>query len=294
MTPLKGLRQLLQDWIEDESIDDVFQNYLNYAVAECESIVNFSELRKTVDIVVDDTGVFTEPARCRELIDVIPQTDSGYPQFKFIKRDRTFTQVSGSVREHTISPYPGFGDHEASYECSYTQGGTTLTQTGSSYFDADDIGKRVMLSEGSEVYEIIAYTDIGDVDEVEVYPVIAEVTSAAATVLLNPAGTCKYILRDLYNNPYEGTVTVTYQAKHPVLFQDSSLLLIPCPRSVALIALQHALITNKYDVDAERLATAVMMAKNQELDNHTFKTTSSIRTDTLFSVRSLRNSYTPR
>ncbi len=288
MTSLKKLRTLLQDWIEDESIDDVFQNYLNYAVEECETIVNFAELRATEDIVVGSTGIFTEPARCREIVNVYPQTATGYPSFKFEKRDRVYDWSTGVYHEYTISPSPGFTSPEASYDCSYTKGGTTMTQTGGTFFDADDVGKRLMLAGGDEVYEITEYTDIGSADEIEVTPSIAETSSTAATAYLNPAGTRKYILRDTANALYAGTVTVEFQEKHPMLYEDESMLLIPCPRSVTLIALQLGLITNKYDVDAERLATAVVLAKNHELDNHSFRHTSSVRTDSLFAVRARR------
>ncbi len=284
MTSLKEIRYLLRDWIEDDSIDDVFANFINEAIKECETTVDFSELYAELAVTVPDSGIFTEPARCREILEVIPVTSTGFPAYRFIPRQRVATQNDSALAEYSMNPYPGFEEEEASYTVSVTQGSKIITKDGSTFFVAADVGKRVMIDESSELYEITAV----DTTTITVTPAVTAVTDTSTTARLNPAGTRRFILRDPYNNVKGGAMTVSYQRKHPRVYEDASLLLIPCPRSVALIALQQALMTNKYSVDAQRLAQAVVEAKHAELDNFAFKTTHRKTGDSTFAVRSRR------
>jgi len=284
MTSLKEIRYLLRDWIEDDSIDDVFANFINEAIKECETIVNFSELYAESSITVPSTGIFTEPARCREILEVVPVTSTGFPEYKFIPRQRVTTQNDSMLAEYSMNPYPGFEEEEASYTVAVVQGSKTITKVGATFFAAADVGSRVMLDDSSELYEITAV----DTTTITVIPAVTSSTSTSTTARLNPAGTRRFILRDPYNNVKSGDMTVSYQRKHPRVYEDASMLLIPCPRSVALIALQQALMTNKYSVDAQRLAQAVIDAKHAELDNFAFKTTHRKIGDSSFAVRSRR------
>jgi hypothetical protein len=281
MTSLKEIRYLLRDWIEDDSIDDVFANFINEAIKECETIVDFSELYAEALVTVPDSGIFTEPARCREILEVFPVTTTGFPAYRFVPRQRTISQSESALMEYSMCPYPGFEEEEASYTVSVIQGSKTIT---SSAFVAADVGKRLMLDDSSELYEITA---VG-ATTITVTPAVTADTDESITARVNPAGTRRFILRDPYNNVKGGDMTVSYQRKHPRVYADSSLLLIPCPRSVALIALQQALMTNKYSVDAQRLAQAVVEAKHAELDNFAFKTTRRKVGDSSFAVRSRR------
>lgn len=284
MTSLKEIRYLLRDWIEDDSIDDVFANFINEAIRECETLVNFSELYAEKEITVPDTGIFTEPARCREILEVTPVVSTGYPAYRFVPRQRTVTQSESALAEYTMNPYPGFEEEEASYTVSVEQGSKTITKVGSTFFDAADVGKRVMLDGSSELYEITAV----DTTTITVIPAVSSEDSDEITTRVNPAGTRKFILRDPDNAVKSGDMLVAYQRKHPQVFEDASLLLIPCPRTVALLALQQSLMTNKYSVDAQRLAQAVVEAKHAELDNFAFKTTRRKVGDSSFAVRSRR------
>jgi hypothetical protein len=186
--------------------------------------------------------------------------------------------------EYTMCPYSGFEEEEASYTVSVTQGSKTITKVGSTFFAAADIGKRLMLDDSSELYEITA---VG-ATTITVTPAVTADTDTSIIARVNPAGTRRFILRDQYNNVKGGAMVVSYQRKHPRVYEDASMLLIPCPRSVALIALQQALMTNKYSVDAQRLAQAVTDAKHAELDNFAFKTTRRKVGDSSFAVRSRR------
>jgi hypothetical protein len=284
MTSLKEIRYLLRDWIEDDSIDDVFANFINEAIKECETIVDFSELYAESAVTVPDSGIFTEPARCRKIIEVFPATTTGFPAYRFVPRQRMTSQNESVLAEYTMNPYPGFEEEEASYTVSVEQGSKTIIKVGSTFFAAADVGKRVMIDSSSELYEITAVTST----TVTVTPAVTSDDSVSTTARLNPAGTRRFILRDPYNNVKTGAMIVSYQRKHPRVYEDASLLLIPCPRSVALIALQQSLMTNKYSVDAQRLAQAVVEAKHAELDNTAFKTTHRKVGDSSFAVRSRR------
>jgi len=284
MTSLKEIRYLLRDWIEDDSIDDVFANFINEAIKECETIVNFSELYAESDITVPASGIFTEPARCREILEVVPVTSTGFPEYKFIPRQRVTTQNDSALAVYSMNPSPGFDEEDASYTVSVAQGSKTIAQVGATFFAAADVGSRVMIDGSSELYEITAV----DTTTITVTPAVTSSTSESTTARLNPAGTRRFILRDPYNNVKSGDMTVSYQRKHPRVYEDASLLLIPCPRSVALLALQQALMTNKYAVDAQRLDQAVVEAKHSELDNFAFKTTHRKIGDSSFAVRSRR------
>jgi hypothetical protein len=287
MTPLKQLRKLLRNWVEDESIDDIFQDFINFAIAECESTANFSELYAETT-VTPVSGVFTEPALCREILDIVPYTSTGYPKFRFEFRNRDIVESDGGMLQYTIQPYAGFDAPESSHECSFDQGENTLSQEGATFFTSADVGKRLMIEENEGIYEIVSVSGTDPNQSVVIKPSVSAADSDSAMVTVNPAGTKRFILKTPENAPYEGAVTIKYQRKHPIVYSDASLLLIPCPQSVALLALQQALVTNKYDVDAERLQTAVMMAKNRELDGHSFKATKTSRADSMFSVRSKR------
>ena len=281
MTSLKEIRYLLRDWIEDDSIDDVFANFINEAIKECETTVDFSELYAEKLVTVPDSGIFTEPARCREILEVIPVTSTGFPAYRFVPRQRMISQSESALMEYTMNPYPGFEEEEAAYTVGVIQGSKSID---SSEFSSSDIGKRLMLDDSSELYEITAV----DSTTITVTPAITANTDASIIARVNPAGTRRFILRDPYNNAKGGDMTVSYQRKHPRVYEDASLLLIPCPRSVALIALQQSLMTNKYSVDAQRLAQAVVEAKHAELDNFAFKTTRRKVGDSSFAVRSRR------
>lgn len=278
MTTLKGLRSILRDWIEDETIDDVFQNYINYAVAECESIVNFVELRNQKTITVPSTGIFTEPARCREIVSIYPSPESGYPAYQFERRDRVYSVAGGVYTGYTMEPSVAVRSPELTLSCSFSQYGTVLTNVGTPWVTSDNVGDRLMISSDDELYEITAV----DGTTITVFPEINAEDSDASNVYVTPPGTRRHLLRDPSYTAFEGDVVVVFQEKHPLLNRDESVLLIPCPRSVALIALQNALMTNKYDVDAQRLASQIMKAKNEELDNHAYKTVRSHRLDPLF------------
>ena len=285
MKPRKELNTILSNWVEDESIDEIFASYLDFAVEECETIVNFSELYAEKTVVVPATGILTEPARCREIIEILPTTSTGYPTYRFEPRNMEETQENGILECYTYQPYPVDDEVGAEHTVSFVQGGTTLTKVGATFLTSADVGSRLMIDESSELYEIISV----DTTTAEVLPKISSATPVtSASVTVTPVGTRKYILKDKSNVIFSGSVLVRYQKKHPKLYSDSSMLLIPCPRSVALIALQQALTTDKYNVDAQRLDNAVVMAKTSELDNHAFKKTKVIRRDGLFAVRSRR------
>jgi len=286
MTSLKEIRYLLRDWIEDDSIDDIFADFINWAILECETIVDFSELYAESAITVPDSGIFTEPARCREILEVIPVTTQGRPQYRFIPRQRVTSQHDSALAEYSMNPSPSFEEEDASYTVSVEQGSKTITQVvgETTFFIESDIGSRVMIDGSSELYEITTV----DTTTITVSPAVTSEDSTSTTARLNPAGTRRFILRDPYNNTQSGNMTVSYQRKHPRVYSDASLLLIPCPRSVALIALQQSLLTNKYAVDAARLAQAVTEAKHTELDNFAFKTTHRKIGDSSFAVRSRR------
>ncbi len=282
MTTLKSIRQMLKNWIEDDSIDEVFENFIQYAITECESTVNFSELFDTKTVAVT-SGIFTEPARCREITEVYPETTTGYPAFRFEFNNDVVTQDKGGMIGYTISPYPAWDTAEASHAVDYVLGSGVLAKTSGTFFAAADVGKRVMIAGCDEFFEVVS---VGASTAV-VSPVVPLATGSG-TAQVNPAGTKRFLLKTPTNEVYEGNVTVHYQKKHPLVYSDNSLLLIPCAQSVALIALQQALMTNKYEVDAQRLDAAVIMAKNRELDRHSFKTTKNSFSNSAFSVRSKR------
>lgn len=284
MTSLKEIRYLLRDWVEDDSIDEIFANFVNNAIEECEATVNFTQLYMETVVVVPDSGVLVEPPLCREITSVTPVTTSGFPEYRFVPRQKLNTKQDSFLAEYAMMPFPGFVDDEANYTVSVTQGSNTINKTGDPFFSASDVGKRVMLDASSELYEIQTVEE----SSITVTPAVTSEDDSSVTAKLNPAGTRQFILRDPYNKLQSGSMVVAYQRKHPRVYSDSSMLLIPCPRSVAFIALQQSLMTNKYTVDAQRLAQAVQDAKHTELDNFTFKTTHRKIGTGAFAVRSKR------
>lgn len=282
MTPVKEILLILQDWIEDTSFDDSFIRFINYGVRECEKIVNWPALRGTKTITVGSDGILTFPPRCREIVSIFPSTGASIEAYKFNPIDEGFTTDAGRIYQNTYEPYEPISSVLASALITVTQGSATITPTAGS-FSETWVGETLMIDESGEQYEITAASESSMTVD---HPVVADSGSYTGTV--RPVGLERIILKTANRVAFEGDVIVTYQKKHPTLYDDSSMLLIPCFQTVALLALQNALITNKYSVDAQRLDAAVIMAKRSELDSYTYKRRKTARADRLFSVRSNR------
>jgi hypothetical protein len=287
VTTLKTLRRYLRDWVEDDSIDEIFTNYINLAIQECESF-DFHEMSATAT-VTPTAGIIDDPPRCRKIMDVLPATESGYPSFRFEFRSREVTQDVGGKAFYTFSPYDGYDSNQAEYDVSFVQGGTSLAQEGETFFSQDDVGCRVMLKGADDFYEIVSVSGTAPNQTATVAPAITAEDATEGVAYLTPVGTKRYILKDPSNNVYTaGNVTVCYQKKHPLVWEDDSIVILPCPQTIALLALQQALMTNKYNVDAQRLENAIVFAKNREISSQTIKSTKAQYGDNSFSVRSRR------
>jgi len=285
MTTLKDIRQIIIDYIEDESIDDIFDSYINWAVRFVENEKLWSVLYRTKDITTDSTGVILLPPLCGRLLEVYPSVTTGFPSYKFMPMVETENKDTGYLIQNTYRPYEATLTDEAEYTCSVTNGTNTITEVaGKDFFTSDDVGKMIIVSGDSNPYEILSFTD-DTFDTITVYPEMSAPTSTQTSIILGPAGMQRIILKDSNNAPYEGDVTIAYQMKHPKLFEDDSRLLIPCPLTVAYKTLMFALETNKYAVDANRLAQNYMLALNSEFGVDPLNRTRNARKDGLFRVR---------
>lgn len=285
MKSLNGLLELLRTWIEDDSIDDSFTTFLNFAVLEVEDMVEWASLYGEEVITVGSDGILTIPPKAYKLTGIYSTIiQAGRPEFRFQPRDNQPTSESGGLVMYSYNPYIPVEESLAYDEGVITQGLTTITGTG---FDSDWIGERLMIGDFDDLYEITAVNVAGT--EITVNTKIP-FASGTYDLIIRPAGMERYKLLKSDELAFSGDVKVTYQRRHPTLVGASDRLLIPAPRTVSLLGLKNALITDKYTVDATRLEDAMMVAKNSEISNHAFHKTKNVRNDRLFSVRSNRSS----
>ncbi len=288
MTEISEIRQLIYDFIEDYTVGEEALRYIGFAIKNVERHAS-PTLRATADVTVDEDGIMEIPARCREITKITSQkTTAGAASYEFHALEDEPTQEQARLRKYWAVPYAGADLDEDSCLCSFSQGGNVITcVSGETFFDSDCVGKEVVIQGSSQPMEILAFDATGD-GSITVAPEISASTSSSTLVTLMPAGRDRMRLYTPDLAPFEGTVTVTYQKSHPEPYAGTSKLLIPCDQSVAYLAIQMFQQTNKYDVDAERLAMKVAEARQQEISGRFFSKTKKATGSSRFAVRSKR------
>ena len=289
-TSAQEIIDTLRDYVEDESIDDVFINYINFALREAVDCYSWGGLYGEKTIAVDATGIIAMPPRVSKLYGIFVSPDAGdIPDAEFKPIRGTRSKDTNVLAQYTYEPYTStdLSDHE--YTCAITQGSSTISQAGSSpFFGSSDVGDALLIDGYGEEYEILSYSE-GTPDTIIVSPEVSAETDAAANAFHNPAGCVRFKLRKNDFSLYEGNVLLKYKKTHPRIYSGDSLLHIPCPRFIALRSIQLAMQTNKYNVDSDRINSDVLVAKNQEIGNDPFRSTIEPRKDSMFSVRSKRS-----
>jgi hypothetical protein len=279
------IENIVATFIEDLSISENITTYLNLAVEQAEKMVNWPALFKYKDLTVTD-GVLVPPPRYRVITKVTPVPTSGASAaYEFHPELNNPTGDQARIYRAMMLPYMANESASASGLVSVTQGSATVSAVsgGSLPFSASDVGKELSLAGDSAVYEVTAFDS--EADTLTVYPVVSHETSESVSAQTNHAGREQFLLVDKDLAPYTGTVRVYYQVWHPALYDDESLLLIPCPHTVAYKAIQLCLQQNKYDVDASRLEPLLVEVKNEEIGNTPFKKSSELFQDALFRRR---------
>jgi len=285
MTSLYDLILILQTWIEDESIDDAFLVFLMFSIEQAEKLVDWANLYGEKTVTVGTDGIITIPAECRKLLSIYSADDSsGTPAFRFSMVDDEPTLETGGMIQYSAEPYLPVAETLATFTPTVTQGSAVLTDTA----DAVQawVGERVMIGNAPDLYEVVSVVDATSVTLSQ--PVPFATTSATVTYpsIVGPVGMERFILQNRQSTPWSGDVVVKYQRRHPSLVRESDRLLIPCPQTVALVALQNALRTDKYNVDADRLENSVVLARADEVGTSPFSKKKNIFKDSTFSVRS--------
>ena len=281
MKSLNEILELLQDWLEDDSIDASFIRYMNFAIDQAESFVDWLGLYGEKTVTVGSDGVLTLPAEAHKITSIYSsETTGGVPKYRFSIRDSEPTAETGGTIQYSANPYPPVATTVDSVTATITQGSAAITS--SAAFDTSWVGKRLLIGTYSDLYEISAVADASNATLSRVVPF----DSADYTVTVEPAGTERLLLVDRDETVWSGDVVVKYQRKHPTLVETTDRLLIPCNRTIALLALQNALATDKYTVDAQRLEQQLMIVKAEECGKSTISTKKKRFCDRTFSVRS--------
>lgn len=289
-TVLKDIIKIVSNFIETTVNDPEITDYINQAVREVESLKHWGVLSGILDMTPDSSGILQVPPRSRLITDISLVPSGGPAAAKFYPREDLPTADEARLINYWYIPYPSLDVDGTTNAITVTQGSSSVTQAGGAltFFDADDVGSNLTLTGSSFEYEITAFTS-GSPDTITLAPVVSSSNQTSINAIIDISGRERIILYDASINVYTDQVRVYYQKKHPILYTDSSRLLIPCPRTVAYIAIQLMLQTDKYDVDAQRLEIMLARAKNEEIGSSNFAKTRQTRNDTLFSVRSRRN-----
>ena len=290
MDTLKDIRDVIEDFIEDMTIADIMDNYINFALKDAESIIDFSALFGTVDMTPDSSGVIKLPPRCRKINRITSVKSSSGPADRVYHPTRQ-RPTGDEARKNWYwhLPYPASETDEKLRVVSITQGSTSIQAANgeSTFFTADDVGSELNIEGDSEEYVITAFT-AGDTDTITVYPRVTSDTNTSVNAVIGIAGRERNQLLTNAIIPSTEEVSIEYQKKHPLLIEDEDRLLIPCPRTIAYMAIQLCQQTNKYDVDADRLERKLLEAKNSEIGQDTYRNAQNERQDRLFSFRSKR------
>jgi hypothetical protein len=284
MTFASEILELLRTWIEDDSIDDSFIIFINLAIREAEGMIDWPSLygEKTV---TPSAGIITAPPEMHKLLSIYgTETTDGLPNFKFSLRDSQPTNETGHVALYTAEPYLPIQSTYASFTCNTALDNVVIAEDDTGYTPANDIvGKRLVLYGYPDLYEVIS-VNASNITLSRKVPYL----DTESIAFVEPEGTERYLLTDKSSTPFTGNVLVKYQRKHPSIANSGDLILINCPQTIALLALQNAMITDKYNVDAQRLNEALILAKNREIGGSTFNRKTNKFKDTMFSVH--RNS----
>jgi hypothetical protein len=283
MTSLNDLNQLLQIWIEDESIDDSFLAFINYGIQQAERMIDWPQLYGETTITVGDDGILTIPAQAHKLLGIYSSEQAGgRPNFKFSMRDSEPTAETGGIIQYSAAPYLPVDSTLASVTATITQGSAVVTSSG--LFDSTWVGERVLVGTHKDIYEIVSVESTSSMTLSAPVPF----TTGSFTILVRPIGMERFRLENRQETIWEGDVLVKYQKLHPSLVIAIDRLKIPAPQTVALKALQNALLTDKYTVDAERLEIAVTKAQSSEVGTSPFSKKKMAYRDRTFSTRSNR------
>jgi hypothetical protein len=290
MDTLKDIRDVIQDFIEDMSIATVMDNYINFALKDAESIIPFSALFGTTDMTPDSSGVLKIPPRCRKITRITSvKSDAGPADRTYHPTRQRPTADEARKNWYWYLPYPASETDENLQVVSITQGSASIqaAEDETTFFTADDIGSELNIEGDSEEYVITAFTE-GDTDTITVYPRVASATNTSVNAVIGIAGRERNQLLTNAIIPSTEEVSIEYQKRHPLLIEDEDRLLIPCPRTIAYMAIQLCQQTNKYDVDADRLERKLLEAKNSEIGQDTYRNAQNERQDNMFSFRSKR------
>lgn len=280
MTRLSKIIELLQKWDEDVSVDEAFTAFINFAVEDAEGRIDWAELKKKTTVTPDSDGVLLIPALCRKITGIYTTvaTGSTYASHEFIEREKAITGDSGGVLRYVYEPYEASGAALWSGAVSCTD---SATVTGSG-FSSSLVGHRIMFDGSSQMYEVLTVTGTTSIT-------LDRAFYGTATVgQVRPVGMLQLLLKTDAGAAYTSDVVVHYQKKHPELNDDDDMLLIPCAKTVSLLALQNALITNKYSVDARHLDRVLEQARSTEIGTSPFAKSRERRRDSTFAVRSRR------
>jgi hypothetical protein len=195
-------------------------------------------------------------------------------------RDSEPTNETGGLIQYTASPYLPVPITLGSPTVTVVQGTNVVTGSG---FLASWVGERILIGTFKDTYEITA-VNVG-LTELTLSATVPQSSESYASVI-RPAGMERFRLEDRLETAWAGDVVVKYQKLHPSLIQTTDRLKIPCPQTVALEALQNALMTDKYTVDAERLELALTKAESSEVGTSPFSKKKTVYRDRMFSVRS--------
>lgn len=285
MTSLYDLKRFIFDYIEDTSVATVATRYINQAVREAEESVPWPQLRAEKDITPDTDGEFDVPARCRVVRKITSVPDGGPSSIEYHLIDGLATEEHPRLNIYTAHYCPPSTTSVKEILVSPTQGSVTVPMAVSaeSFFDSTDVGRSFRLRGHSYEYEIVSVDE--EEDTMVVYPEISALSSSSITGYSDGAMRPRMRLLTPAYVPSTEQVRLYYQVSHPELYTDSSMLLIPCPRTVTLLALQYMLQTNKYNVDSDRLATSLILAKNSEIGNSGNRQRTATRRDGLFASR---------
>jgi hypothetical protein len=293
MITLKSIRDIVIDWIEDDSDTDAIDRTINAQLRFVSRSHEFEGLTRTADITPDAGGIITCPAVYGTCTGIYPMTERGeLPKFEFYPRTKRTRADEPRTNRYLYYPSESSREDEATgIVVAGTQGSPTLTYASGTAITDDMAGKELKIAGDNTRYLIVAAV-AGT--SLTVFPSLRAESYASHVATVNPSGMRKYILTYPGGALYTDSVTMDYQIDHPPLVLDDDELLIPMERTIALLTVQQFLQQSKYDVDAQRLENAIFEAKLMEYGSEPSNRQDSAPKDTMFAFRSKRGRNTGR
>jgi len=239
METLGSLREWVQGIVEDDSIADTYDLWINNAVKQVEKMYPWGALRGEHSVTVA-SGALTQPPLFRTINMLWKDDGTTTPTVRFYKHSARPRGEATRLIGHWYIPNGFTTTAGTAYSGTSTEGSQRITRNnpGDDWPTDADEGKQMSIAGRPERYEI---TDVDDTaGTIDFYPAFGGEGSTSQGFVVDPPGQRQWLLYDEADALYSGDVLLEYQKSHPVLSLDDDLVLFDASETIRLMILQQA------------------------------------------------------